>query len=261
MRIFILILLLVSYAGVALGQTPPVVVISHRGEHLHHPENTLPAFRAAFDAGADFIEVDVRTTSDGKLVLMHNDTVDARTNGSGAVKDMTVEQIRELDAGAKTGPEFAGTRVPTFDEALEFAHRRIGVYVDTKRASAADIVAALERHDMQDHAVIYGGFEYLKQVAALRPKIKVMPESVSVAVMKKLIDELKPKVIAFSARDFTDDIIGMARGAKAEVYVDRLGEADRPELWQDAVDRGASGIQTDKPAELVQYLRAKGYRR
>jgi glycerophosphoryl diester phosphodiesterase len=256
-----IVALLIGFAAVALSQSRQVVVISHRGEHLHHPENTMPAFRAAYEAGADFIEVDVRTTSDGKLVLMHNDTVDARTNGSGAVKDMTFDQVRALDAGVKSGPEFTGTQVPTFDEALEFARGKIGIYVDTKRASAADIVAALERHDMQDHVVIYGGYQYLKQVAELRPKIKVMPESVSVAVMQKLAEELKPKVIAFSARDFTDEIIAMARDNKAEIYVDRLGDADRAEIWQDAVDRGADGIQTDRPAELVRYLRSKGYHR
>ena len=236
-----------------------IVVISHRGEHLRNPENTMPAYRAAYEAGADFIEVDVRTTADGKLVIMHNDTVDARTNGVGAVKDMTFEQIRALDAGIKSGPQFARTKVPTFDEVLEFAHDKIGVYVDTKRASAADIVAALERHKMQDHVVVYGGFEFLKQLAALRPKIRVMPESVSVAVVGKLIEALKPKVIAFGARDFTDEIIALARAASAEIYVDRLGEADRPEIWQDAIDRGANGIQSDHPAELVQYLRSKGY--
>src|SRR5262249_48283752 len=118
MRAYLVILgLLVSMTvvGVSFGQTGQVVVISHRGEHLHHPENTIPAFRAAYEAGADFIELDLRTTSDGKLVLMHNDTVDARTNGSGAVKDMTFEQIRMLDAGIKSGQEFAGAKVPTFD--------------------------------------------------------------------------------------------------------------------------------------------------
>jgi glycerophosphoryl diester phosphodiesterase len=254
-------ILLFVAAGVLLGQGSRIVVISHRGEHLHHPENTIAAYKAAVDAGADFFETDVRTTSDGKLVIMHNDTVDGRTNGSGAVKDMTFDQVRALDAGIKFGAEFAGTQVPTFDEVLAFARGKIGVYVDTKRASAADIVAALERHEMQDHVVVYGGFDYLAQVAALRPKIKVMPESVNAAIVKKLIAELKPQVIAFSARDFTDEIVGLARDAKAGIYVDRLGDTDRPEMWQDAVDRGATGIQTDRPAELVQYLRSKGLHR
>src|SRR5258706_10806141 len=116
------ILLLLVVAGILTGQGRQIVVIAHRGEHLHHPENTIAAYQAAVDAGADFFETDVRTSSDGKLVIMHNDTVDARTNGTGAVKDMTFEQIRTLDAGIKFGAEFAGTKVPTFDEVLAFAH-------------------------------------------------------------------------------------------------------------------------------------------
>src|ERR1051326_5020446 len=110
------------------AQEPRIAVISHRGEHLRHPENTLPAFRSAIEAGADFIEVDVRTTSDGKLVLMHDATVDRCTNGHGEVAKMTFEEIRKLDAGAKSGTEFAGTRAPTFQEVLELAKGRIGVY-------------------------------------------------------------------------------------------------------------------------------------
>ena len=229
-----------------------VAVIAHRGEHLHHPENTLPAYQAAVDAGADFIEVDVRTTSDGKLVIMHDSTVDSQTNGKGAVKDMTFDQIRALDV--------RGSKVPTFDEVLDLAQGKIGVYVDSKKASAADMIAAVERYGMQDRIVVYGGYQYLKDVAALRPKIKVMPEAVSAAFCRKLIDEFHPKVIAFDAHDFTDEIIALAKTAKADIYVDRFGDADTPAFWQDAIDRGATGIQTNKPAELVAYLRSRGYR-
>ena len=228
-----------------------VAVIAHRGEHLHHPENTLPAYQAAIDAGADFIEVDLRTTSDGKLVIMHDATVDSQTNGKGAVKDMTFAQIRALDV--------RGSKVPTFDEVLDLARGKIGVYVDSKQVSAADMIAAVERYDMQDRIVVYGGYKYLKDVAALRPKIRVMPESVSAAVCRKLIDEFHPKVIAFDARDFKDEIIAIAKTAKADIYVDRFGDADTPASWQDAIDRGATGIQTNKPAELVGYLRSRGY--
>ena len=75
-----------------------IAVISHRGEHLSHVENTLPAFQAAIDAGADFFELDVRTTSDGRLVLMHDGTVDRTTNGKGKVRELAFDQIRQLDA-------------------------------------------------------------------------------------------------------------------------------------------------------------------
>src|ERR1700686_5360976 len=111
-----------------------IVVVSHRGEHLAHPENTLPAFQAAIEAGADYFELDVRTTSDGRLVLMHDRTVDRTTNGKGPVREMTLDQIRGLDAGAGAIP-------PTLEEALNLAHGRIGVYVDCKDIAPADLVA------------------------------------------------------------------------------------------------------------------------
>src|ERR1022692_2335395 len=109
-----------------------IAVIAHRGEHRAHPENTLPAFQAAIDAGADFFELDVRTTSDGGLVLMHDRKVDRTTNGTGAVREMTFDQIRALDAGAKFSPQFAGTKVPSLEEALARAPGKVGLFGDSK---------------------------------------------------------------------------------------------------------------------------------
>src|SRR5579863_5410194 len=124
----------------ALPIAAQIVAISHRGEHLERPENTVPAFIEAIRVGADFIEVDVQTTADGKLVLSHDSTVDRCTNGTGPVHNLTFEQIERLDAGVKTSREFAGTRIPTFDDVLKLAHGRIGVYVDLKNATAQAIV-------------------------------------------------------------------------------------------------------------------------
>src|SRR5215470_11581881 len=234
-------------AASAHSQTAGVVAISHRGEHLHHPENTMPAYRAAVEAGADFIETDVRTTADGKLVIMHDSNVDRCTNGRGEVAAMTFDEIRKLDAGAKSGDAFRGTIVPAFEEVLEFAKGKIGVYIDAKRISAADVVAAVRKYGMEDHVVLYGGMELQRGVGKLEPRIKLMPEANSVEFATRFIAELRPRVIAFDARDFQDPIIAVAREAKAGIYVDRLGAADRPELWEDAVKRGATGIQSDHP--------------
>ncbi len=254
-----LISLLLLALAAAPAQDSRVVVISHRGEHLHHPENTMPAFQAAVEAGADFIEVDVRTTSDGKLVLMHDATVDRCTNGHGDLANMTFDEVRKLDAGAKMGPDFAGTKVPTFDEVLAFARGKIGVYIDAKRISAQDLVGAVARHDLGGRVVVYGGMELHRGVQKLNPRIKVMPESVNADVAARIVGELHPKVFAFGARDFNDDVIAVVRKSGAAVYVDRLGREDTPELWEEAVRRGATGIQTDRPSELVQFLRSKGW--
>ena len=254
--LLLLALALVAAAG-AETAVPRVVVIAHRGEHLHHPENTLSAFQAAIDIGADYIELDVRTTSDGRLVLMHDSTVDGKTDGHGEVSKLTFAQIRALDAGVRLGKEFAGTRVPTFEEALDLMHGKIGVYVDCKSLSPGDLVAALKKADMDKQAVIYGGAAFLGQVRALEPALRVMPEAGNAEVLHRLIDTLQLKIAAFGARDFDDATVGEARKAKIDIYVDRLGNEDTPAFWQDAVERGATGIQTDHPAELLAFLRSK----
>src|SRR6266581_4838441 len=143
--------LLIVLCLAAQAQPRQVVAIAHRGDHLHHPENTLPAFEEAIRLGTDFIEVDVRTTADGKLVLSHDGKVDRRTNGQGDVAKMSFDEIRKLDAGIKSGPQFAGTKVPTFDEALDMARGKIGIYVDVKQASAKDLVTQIRAHGMSDH--------------------------------------------------------------------------------------------------------------
>jgi len=253
--------LLMLASATANAQSRQIVAISHRGEHLHHPENTLLAFQAAIDAGADYFELDVQTTSDGKLVLSHDASVARRTNGQGTISKMTFDEVRALDAGVKSGPQFAGTKIPTFDEALDLARGKIGIYVDVKSASAQDLVTHIQDHGMVDHVVIYTGLSEGLAIQKLNPKLKVMPEAGTAENAKHLIERLHPEVMAFDARDFKPDIIRVVKDAKVQIYVDRLGPADNPASWQAAIDAGADGIQTDHPAELAKYLREKGYKK
>jgi len=241
------------------AQTRHVVAIAHRGEHLHHPENTIPAFEEAIRLGADFIEVDVRTTADGKLILSHDATVDRCTNGHGEIAKMTFDELRALDAGVKKGSEFAGVRMPSFDEVLNLARGKIGIYVDVKDVTAQDLVQHIEKHGMSDHVVIYSG-RLSKQIQELNRNLKIMPESVSVEMVQRIIAELHPRVIAFGASDWKPEVIKLAKEFGADLYVDRQGRTDNPADWQAAIDAGADGIQTDRPGELVQYLREKGYK-
>ncbi len=94
------------------------VIIAHRGLDETFPENTLIAFRAALDRGMA-IEIDVRGTSGEELVVVHDDTVDRTTNGSGEVASMTLAELKQLDAGSWWGSEFAGERIPTLSETLD----------------------------------------------------------------------------------------------------------------------------------------------
>jgi glycerophosphoryl diester phosphodiesterase len=240
-------------AATCAAQERRIAVIAHRGEHLSHTENTLAAFQAAIDLGADYFELDVRTTKDGKLILMHDGTVDRTTEGKGEVANMTFDEIRALEVRG-------GGRVPTFNEALSLAEGRIGVYVDCKRISPRDLVEALERHHMLEHSVIYGGWDFLKQVSGLQTAARVMPEAGDPNHLKQIFAEGHPPAIAFDARDFSGENIAIVKGAKALIYVDRLGANDNPAAWEDAIRRGADGIQTDQPGELVKLLKRQPIR-
>lgn len=96
-----------------------LLLAAHRGDLKHYPENTLPAFQAALDAHMDMIETDVHMTKDGVLILMHDANTLRTTGHSGLISEMTLQEIKNLDAGSWKDARFAGTRVPTVREFLE----------------------------------------------------------------------------------------------------------------------------------------------
>ena len=108
----------------------PVEVIAHRGASGTAPENTLAAFRRAETIGAHMIELDVQLTSDGEVIVMHDDTLERTTNGRGAVCGRSLAELRALDAGSWFGPAFAGEPVPTLAEVLDAV--RLPVNVELK---------------------------------------------------------------------------------------------------------------------------------
>ena len=107
-------------------------VFAHRGAKTVAPENTLPAFQAALDMGADGIELDAQRSADGQLVIMHNFSVDATTNGQGKIADFTAAQLAQLDAGGWFDPAFAGVGVPTLHEVFDLVGTRCRVNVEVK---------------------------------------------------------------------------------------------------------------------------------
>ena len=140
-------------------------ISAHRGYSSDFPENTLPALEAALDAGAHVAEIDVRLTRDGKLVLMHDATVDRTTDGSGPLSAMTLEEIKKLDAGRWFERKFAGTRVPTLDEVLAWSNGRLGILVEMKNyperepAFIDELIAAIKRNKAEGFA-LPAGFDH-----------------------------------------------------------------------------------------------------
>lgn len=222
------------------------------------PENTLAAFQRAIRLGCDYVEIDVRTTRDGKLVIMHDRTVDRTTNGSGAVNELTLAAIRKLDAGAKFSPLYRGEKVPTLDEVFELCRRQINVYIDHKEAPIEAILRTIRRHRMEKQVVIYGGLDRLKQWKQAAPHLPVMPSLPGEHRKPGGIAELK-RILPLEALDgdmvsWTPELVQEAHREGVMVYVDNLGFTDTPEGYRQSIEMGVDGIQTDYPDDLLRFI-------
>lgn len=114
-------------------------VIAHRGSRLKAPENTIASFQQAVADGADAIELDVQLSKDGKLVVIHDSTLERTTNGEGKVSDYTLAELKELDAGSWFDAKFSGEKIPTLQESLVWAKGKTKVDIEVKEGSAAEI--------------------------------------------------------------------------------------------------------------------------
>lgn len=148
---------------------------AHRGAMSTHPENTIPAFKEAIRLGAQMIEFDVQLTKDGALVLMHDATVDRTTNGKGKVADLTLAELKELDAGSKLDAKFAGTRIPTFEEALAVFPKNVWLNCHLKGGAAVGQATAMviEKTGRKHQALLAATADAAKSARAAVPDILI----------------------------------------------------------------------------------------
>lgn len=250
-------------AGVTLPDWD-VVLVAHRGLAPGYPENTLTAFSNVIDRGVGVIEVDLRGTADGEIVIMHDETVDRTTDGSGAVGALTFEQIRALDAGVYAGADFAGEQVPTYEETLQLA-KSAGVILllDIKESPTLDreqVVRITERHDAILNVI--AGVRSLDDLAAFRalnPNIRTLGFIPEPAVIEDFaaggID-----IIRLWPRWINGDEVPAECTGNPTCLIDRVhalgkpvwstaGEAPRAELLE-LIRLGVNGILTDTPDVL-----------
>ena len=152
----------------------PPIQIAHRGLLRHAPENTLPAFAACLALGMGF-ELDIRTTKDGHLVVLHDDNIQRTTNGpSRSVRDMTLNEVKRLDAGGWFDKTYAGVRVPTLEETLSLvSHRKRGPTIIALNVQNIDLIS---------------GLAWVKEKVA-RERIMVLPEMIC-RLLKKYLEQM-----------------------------------------------------------------------
>lgn len=237
-------------------------IIAHRGFSSAVPENTLAAFRKAIDVGADYFELDVHRSRDGKLVVIHDGSVDrVSSNGmTGKVADMDFREIRKVRAGypKRFGDRFEREGIPTLKRALRLARNKIRVCVEIK---APDIEAAVLKtiHDLNmEKQVIIFAFDY-----GVLKKIREMNADIALLYLRSVVDStviadadaIKAAAIgAGRPTDITPELLEKVHAQGMELWQWTVNE---PAEMQRLLDIGIDGIITDHPDKALE-LRAAG---
>jgi glycerophosphoryl diester phosphodiesterase len=235
-------------------------IAGHRGDRAHFPENTLPALQGVLDSDFDFAETDIRLSLDGIPVLMHDATVERTTNGSGFVNELTLEQLKYLDAGSWYSPDFAYLQVPTLDEFLAmFQNSKKKAMLELKDVWTPEqvglVVALIYARGVQDR-VIFEAFdaetlESLQTAAPVIPRViiqRYLPsDPVALAERFGAIAILT----SLSSLERNPDALETIHTAGLGIVLYTLNKRDR---WSEALALGVDGIITDKPSSLDKWI-------
>ena len=162
-----------------LESLPRPVIFAHRGASAHAPENTLAAFELALAQQADAIELDVKLSSDGYVVVFHDATVERTTNGKGRIQDLTLAQLKQLDAGGFFSEAYRGEKIPTLEEVFEVVGKRTFINVEltnyrTPRDHLVETVCMLiKKHNMQKR-IIFSSF-FASNLSKARSYLPTIP--------------------------------------------------------------------------------------
>lgn len=255
-----------------------VVVVAHRGCWHDAPENSIAAILACIELGVPVLELDVRQTADGVLVLLHDDTIDRTTKGSGAIAALTYEQASQFLLRSRDGRDNPGTTsfpIPTFEEAMLTAKGKILVNVDAKEDVYNQAFEILDRTGATDQVImkrrVRPGDIVLTTVAPF-DRLIAMPvvfqedDPDLVAVTQQLSGAPDAIELIFSTMEYGREAAELARANNVAAWVNTLGDwssaglYDQPALenpeavWGSLIDMGYSIIQTDEPEALIAYL-------
>ena len=249
-----------------------IFVAAHRGWSEAYPENSMIAFQKAAELGVDQIEMDIRVTKDGELVVFHDQTVDRVSNGTGKVADFTLAELKELDIGIKKGEQFVGTRIPTLVEFLDFIKMQPDLTVDFELKEYNDdgplseeyqllcdrVLDLIAAYDLEDRCVVnsFGGniHEYIQKKYGNKYKHHVF-----FPACHNSATTYDPYTYAYCCCVFDDkkESFEMLRSKGVRTWVGASVKDAATVNW--AIEMGAELITCNNPDVVLGLLRERGY--
>lgn len=245
--------------------SPPPLVIAHRGDSAHRPENTIASFASALEVGAAAVELDVQLTADGHVVVLHDPTLERTTTGRGDVRRMTLAEVRAVSAGypERFGDAYAGERVPTLAEALALLRERARVLVEIKTESVTDddaggvearVVEEVRRAGMAERVALIS-FDH-RAIVRLRSLAPEMARGL-------LFGRASADAVLEAARDAGCDLVMPHKSQLSDALVERVRAAglrlatwvvDEPEELRRLARFGLYGVGSNRPGVLLEAI-------
>ena len=226
MRIVCLLLLSLVWSS-----ADAVEIVCHRAANASAPENTRAAAQLCIDWGVDYVEVDVRTSKDGVMYILHDPTVDRTTNGHGILSQLTSSEIDALDAGSWFDPKFSGERIPRIEPYLRWIKGKAKVYFDFKAGNIQKLVALVRELDMERECFFW--FDNPLTVRAFRdiaPDIPLKINAYSIAEVEQAKREFNAEIIECGLGNLSPEYVDTCRRNKIKIMV--LEGGKNPEAFR-----------------------------
>jgi glycerophosphoryl diester phosphodiesterase len=236
------------------------VIFAHRGASGYAPENTIAAFELAVSMGADAIELDAKLSGDDVVMVMHDQTVDRTTDQSGNLRNFTVDQLKQMDAGSRFDAKFAGERIPTLAEVFEAVGQKTFINVEltnyqTSRDGLVDkVIELVDRYAMNERIIFSSFFpSNLMRAHKLKPHIPAallcLPGKEGMVARSFAGKWISPELIHPYFSDVNAVMVNREKKRHRRVHVWTVNE---PDEMKRLLDLGVQGIFTDFPDTAIQ---------
>ncbi len=239
-----------------------ILVCAHRSFHTNAPENSLQSIKNAIQAKIDIIEIDVRTTKDSVMVLMHDKDIERITTGKGLIKNYTFSELQQFNLKMKDSVTLE--KIPLLEDALKIAKGKLIVNLDLKAVNYKQLYQMLKKYNMEDEVISFlGSQKEINKMLSIDSLYAVMPLVKTKEEMQYYQQNTKSPLQHFTDESFTQENMDWIHNNNKIVFVNTLWDEDDTFILgkMDAMDRvialKPAIIQTDHPKLLIDYLRSK----
>lgn len=240
-----------------------ILVCAHRSFHTYAPENSLQSIKNAIDAKIDFVEIDIRTTKDSVLVLMHDDSIGRVTTGKGFIKEYTYAELQKFNL--KIGDSVTNEKIPLLEDALKLAKGKVIPNLDLKSVNYKQLYNMLKALKMEHEVISFiGNKKKVQEMITIDESYAVLPLSNTKEDILFYMANTKSQLQHFTDESFTEENMDWMHKKGELVFINTLWDEDEDFILgnTESMDRvitlKPAIIQTDHPKLLVEYLRIKG---